>query len=96
MKVRANSLSFKGELLKVVGGNLQWAKPPVTSKIDKLLNCLIRDKETKVIRVKETTANFIMILNVKQILLVKDVLVFTINRLSRSTDLILAFALYMR
>ena len=75
---------------------MQWAKPPVTSKIDKLLNCLIRDKETEVMRVKETTATFKTILNIKQIFLVKDVLVFTINRLGRSTDLILAFALYMR
>ena len=80
----------------MVGENLHWVKPSGTSKIDKVLNCLIRDKETKVIRGKETTANFIMILNIKQILLVKDVHIFTINRLSHSTDLILAFALYMR
>ena len=80
----------------MVGGNLNWVKPSDTSKIDKLLNCLIRDKETEVMRVKETTANFKTILNIKQILPVKDVLVFTTNRLGRSTDLILAFALYMR
>ena len=54
----------------MVGGNLNWVKPSDTSKIDKLLNCLIRDKETKVIRGKETTANFRKILNIKQILLV--------------------------